>query len=72
MMLPDLDQRAAARAEALAEAHAEPRRQALIRQIIARAPKFVVATDLPQGVLLTGRGLRRRFLRSAALRNFWR
>jgi hypothetical protein len=63
-MLDNLQRRAAARAEA--------RRQAQIRRIVALAPKGVTATPAPQGVLLTGRGLKRRFIYDPWLRSFWR
>lgn len=51
---------------------AEARRTKCIAQIIAAAPPGVDARPSADGVTLSGRRLRWRFIRDAALRNFWR
>lgn len=56
------------RAEALATA----RRAKLIARILAAAPPNVQARETNGGVDLRGRRLRLRFIRDAAVRNFWR
>lgn len=55
-----------------AEALATVRRAKIIARILAAAPPNVQAHETNDGVDLRGRRLRLRFIRDAALRNFWR
>jgi hypothetical protein len=55
-----------------AERRAAARRAALIRQIIDAAPPDVHVAPGAAGLILSGRGLRARWVRDARLRSFWR
>ena len=63
-----LFERSLERAERIAERRARQRRAALAERLRAELPAGVRAEDAPEGALLSGRGLRRRFALDPALR----